>query len=239
MKRFLIILAAAAAVILSGCHKEVTDAINDMNNTKVDFTYSVSGMTVSCTPQCDTKVTGFEWWFGEEMTTRVSHPTFTFKTAGTHKVRLTGKWYADGKARTKECVKEVTINPSGGGGWTNMYVKGFRMDQSSYKNFYYKFKCTGADAFDIGMLNAETPYSTSKISTFPYTYIFPNPIMICSPSDLTDWYKTFTIGAYILLMGEVDSPVIEKTINASELSGKSEYSIVDGQNKLTLLIEYK
>jgi PKD repeat protein len=243
MKRIFVILTAAAAVILSGCHKEVTDAINDMNNTKVDFTYSVSGMTVSFTPQCDTKVTGFEWFFGDEGSTKIPYPSHTFKTAGTHKVHLTGTWYTDGKLRTKDCMHEVTVKSSGEGGQQDAktaYIKGFRVDKTPYTSgFNYKFKCIGVDLWDDVSLNINTPYTADKITTFPYTYKLTTPARVADLPDPFSWYKTVTIGAYIKLNDGSDEPVIERTIDAYLLNGKTEYTIESTLSKLTLLIEYK
>lgn len=241
MKRFLFIITAVTAFVLSGCRNEVQDVVNDVTNTKVDFTYSIKGMTVSFVPECDLKVKSYEWFFGDEATSTTSHPTYTFKTAGTHKVVLRGIWYgSDGNKRTKDCTHEITVSASGGGTQgSKVYVRGFRLDQSSYKDRYFKFICKGKPIFGSDILNVETPYSTTKIAEFPYAYILQNPVLIGEIPDPFDWYETFTIGAYILLLGEVDSPVIEKTVNASVLANKTEYTITEGQNKLTLLLEYK
>ena len=243
MKRFLFIITAVAAFVLSGCHKEVTDAINDMNNTKVDFTYSVSGMTVSFTPQCDTKVTGFEWFFGDEGSTKIPYPSHTFKTAGTHKVHLTGTWYTDGKLRTKDCMHEVTVKSSGEGGGqgSKVYVRGFRLDKSIITGFKVKFVCKGKPIIGSDMLNIETPYSTIKITEFPYAYILQSPVLIGEIPNPFDWYETFTIGAYALILDNEDTPLFEQTFDASLLDGRTEYTIVSAAElyKLTLLLEYK
>ena len=247
MKRFFLFLAAVAAFILSGCHNKVHDVvddiINDEMNTKVDFTYSINGMTVSFVPECDLKVKSYEWFLGDEAMTTTSHPTYTFKTAGTHKVVLRGIWYgSDGNKRTKDCTHEITVSASGGGTQgSKVYVRGFRLDKSIITGFRVKFVCQGKPIFGSDMLNIETPYSTTKITEFPYTYILQSPVLIGEAPNPFDWYDTFTIGAYALILDNEDTRLFEQTFDASLLDGKTEYTISYAEElyKLTLLLEYK
>jgi hypothetical protein len=213
-------------------------------NTKVDFTYSINGMTVSFVPECDLKVKSYEWFFGDEATSTTSHPTYTFKTAGTHKVVLRGIWYgSDGNKRTKDCTHEIIVSASGGGAQgSKVYVRGFRLDKSALSSgFCFKFICKGIPIFGSDMLNIETPYSTIKITEFPYAYILQSPVLIGEMPDPFDWYETFTIGAYAQLNDGEDYKLIEQTFAASELVGKAEYTItsISQLNSLTLLLEYK
>lgn len=191
MKRIFVILTAAAAVILSGCHKEITDAINDMNNTKVDFTYSVSGMTVSFTPQCDTKVTGFEWFFGDEGSTKIPYPSHTFKTAGTHKVHLTGTWYTDGKLRTKDCMHEVTVKSSGeGGGGTQQdpkaYLTGFAIHDIPYSSATLRLTCNvySVNGDVITTTTQNIDITKSSLIDNPYIYTLSTPKYIATAEEL-------------------------------------------------------
>ena len=253
MKRFFLLFAAAAALILSGCHKEITDAFNDENNTKVDFTYSVSGMTVSFTPQCDMKVTGFEWFFGDEGSTKIPYPSHTFKTAGTHKVHLIGTWYTDGKRRTKDCMHEVTVKSSGDGGqggggsdpahnYSKAYIKGFRFNKVAWDKGFYR--CKLIFTTPLGSNSMQTAIKYLKQSETPYDLIFNNPYEF---AEFPDPYDVFTDIEFQLLYSTMDNEASLHTVLTGNfpLSDMNEnvtaYTVESstGNTSITTLIEYK
>lgn len=117
MKKFLLLITAA--LTFAACGKEIVDLTKelqkDVANTNVDFTYSISGKTVTFQNASDSKVKAIYWDFGDDNSVlngeRVTH---TYLGNGTYKVTMQGEWYYNSNKQHKTCEKYITI----GGGTT-------------------------------------------------------------------------------------------------------------------------
>lgn len=241
MKRFLFIITVAATFILSGCHKEVEDAINEMQNTKVDFTYSINGMTVSFTPDCDPKVKDFEWLIGEDVRYKTPNPTHTFKTAGTYKVQLIGKW---GISKYNICVKEITISePTPPHNYSKAYIKGFRFNKLAWDKAYYRCRLTFETLLGSSS-RMQTQIKYIKNTDLPYELIFNNPYEFAEFPNPYDW---FTNIGFELLNATIDNEsalkvVLTEDILPSTLNENITECTVNsstGNTSITILFEYK
>lgn len=165
MKKFLVLITAA--LTFAACGKEIVDLTKelqkDVANTNVDFTYSISGKTVTFQNASDSKVKASAWNFGDGNATmdaeRVYH---TYAQAGTYKVMMQGTWTYSGNTQKKSCEKYITID-----GQTDEVSAYF--EYSQFDDFH------GVDITD-GSTGVRAVYdfgdgSATKEITLPYDYL--------------------------------------------------------------------
>ena len=166
------ILLFAAAICLAGCnYTKIVDTLqelrDDENNTKVDFSYSMNGKTVTFQNTSDLKVSAHYWDFGDGNGVldkeTVSH---TYTENGTYKVILEGRWKYNGNTQKKDCEKYITI--SGGSSQTDpdenktVYLKGYKVYKIP-QDGWYKINCTinGFMAQSVSVSTDETKLQTT------------------------------------------------------------------------------
>ena len=113
MKRT-ILFFATAVFILTGCKTgdDIADELQEMGNTKVDFSYTINERTVTFTNLCDDKIQECLWDFGDNNISQSMRPTHTYEKDGKYSVHLKASWSYKGHILHKGCTKDITI---GGG----------------------------------------------------------------------------------------------------------------------------
>lgn len=181
MKKHVFLFAATAALLCLSCTSKIEDEINDrqqeINSTKVDFSYSVSDLTVTLTAECDAKVSRFVWFVDDEGIVETSKKsyTYTFPKSGTYKVTLRGLWTTNGKSYDKDVSKDITVQESPKN-YTKIFIYGIKYIAVDVAYDYYKAKLVDDDVFTTTWWHTNFTDIFLYSDKLPYTYTFNAPV---------------------------------------------------------------
>ncbi len=142
MKKFLAIIAAAAAFAVVACtpedKPEVDNGGSDANVPVAAFEYAVDGMTVTFTNK-STDAVAYKWDFGDGENSKETNPTHEYASSGEYTVQLTAA-NSDGVTSKKEAVISLTgsvkayFSVSTVEGRAGEFGKALKFDASSSEN---------------------------------------------------------------------------------------------------------
>lgn len=248
MKKIILLFSTAIALLCVSCINDDEIAANkkEIDGTTVDFTTLVSGKTVEFRNYSESKVTAFQWYFGDGKGSDLKNPTHTYDKNGKYTATLVGYWSFNGGTLKKVCEKTVMISTSEPEDPTAAYIVGFRL-YSLYHIIdkpYCKFECTAKDLWGNNQVLVKTGYTSSVVdyNNLPFTFDLSTPALIGELPNPFDWYDTFTIRVYVASNRSANGAlVLEHTVKSEELAKEDEVYIaeVDNGTIVGMIMAYK
>lgn len=128
----------------------------------------------------------------------------------------------------QEIINQVTTENK------TAYIDGFNVHNTYTKDCYVRFVMDGSG------LNIRTSYSSKVLTNdiLPYYFMLNTPVRVGSFKD----YSSFNFTMYVAKKTSLDgAPIIDTTIKAADLDGKTRYTVTDPNNgaKVEIVISYK
>lgn len=251
MKHTILSLLAAAA-ILTGCNvgDDITKDLQEIENTTIDFSYTIDGQTVTFTNQSDDKVRKCFWDFGDNYASEAMHQTtHTYSKDGTYTVYLKASWIFNNHYLSKTCEKSITISSATPQPveYSHAYISGFVLYATADipGSYYYRFECGCNDLWGHVNPNIKTDYSGIKLNSgnIPYTMLLNPAVELAEYPNPFDCFKSFDIR--VLFASNIAAQgvnILDERIQASDIpDGATEYIVTNSNNgaKVGILFSYR
>ena len=233
MKHARIILLAIATILFVACNENAPSTPGGTGNKiKPSFTFTTDGLTARFTNTSPSQFTKFVWDFGDGTTSSEKSPTHNYNNAGKYTVTMNTSY--DGTAYSVYEYVTVTA-PTTPTDYSKVYLTGFRINSiyALVSQFYVRITFEGHGIMGTTYPQIETGSGAEKMtkSQFPYTFMLYPQTLIGEYPDPFDWYKDFTVSVYYAAnISAEGAQVLNATIAAKDLAGKSKYTVTDPNN---------